>query len=92
MSDEDAQVRGGGKNFFRIWAKLDAMRAMLAQCEQASRVPDRALMATALSSVIQEAEQLRLYVRPVEWLTLEERADLVRQEMGAEARGNTPVG
>lgn len=42
---------------------------MLAECEKASRVPDRVLMATALTSVIKEAEELRLYARPKDWLT-----------------------
>ena len=39
-------------------------------------------MATALTSVIKEAEELRLYARPEVWLTLEERAELVRQGTG----------
>jgi len=38
--------------------------------------------ATALTSVIKEAEELRLYARPEVWLTLEERAELVRQGTG----------
>jgi hypothetical protein len=73
-------------NFFRIWAKIETMQKLLAECEKASKIPDRALMTTALTSVIKEAEELRPYARPKEWLTLEERAEQHRQETGRDER------